>query len=331
MGLPTFIDRYIHSGAHTVDDYFAKFLGLIQQADLSIFHKFVPPPSGGGHQFLRTFWQECINFGLTLENNAISRTTRSCLLNSFNFDTHRLRRLHRCSVLYVHRVDGPIDTYRGSNDGIDRKISEINREFADKTIFQSHYSLEKHQSLGMEFCNPVIIHNAINESIFNSKNRLPFAQNRKIRLIASSWSDNPNKGSSVYTWLDTHLDWNRFEFTFVGRSPVEFNNIKMIAPVTPDRMANYFRQSDIYLTASKFDPCSNSLIEALGCGIPAIFLKSGGHPELVGDAGLGFDFAEEIPQLLHQVVDQYKVFQSNIRIPSIQSTTLQYLDVLELR
>jgi hypothetical protein len=169
-----------------------------EKADLAIFHEFAPPPIGGGHQFLRAFWSAAETHGFKVENNSISRTTRACLMNSFNFDKRLLRRLRRESVLYVHRVDGPIDTYRGRNDGVDRDIWLVNREMADKSIFQSRYSLKKHLELGLEFKNPVVILNAADPQIFNPHERLVFSRQRKIRLIASSWSDNINKGAPVY-------------------------------------------------------------------------------------------------------------------------------------
>lgn len=307
---------------------FAK--GLFISADLSIFHEFEPPPTGGGHQFLRAFWKQTEAHGLRVENNTISRTTRACLFNSFNFRANRLQRLKRNAVLYVHRVDGPIDIYRGYEDGVDENIHAVNLRFADKTIFQSQYSLNKHLELDMKFREPVVVLNAADPDIFYSRGRISFSRDRKIRLIASSWSDNVNKGALVYQWLDDHLDWDRYKMTFVGRSPVTFKNIRMIPAVDSMRMAELFREHDLYLTASKNDPCSNSLIEALTCGLPAIYLQSGGHPEIVKQAGAGFESAEEIPELLNDVTGRYEAFQSHISIPSIKEVSEQYLKVLEL-
>lgn len=315
---------------NTLSDFMALFAGIFTSADLTIFHEFEPSPAGGGHQFLRAFWKQAKVHGLRIENNTISRTTRACLLNSFNFRESRLQWLKRNSVLYVHRVDGPIDVYRGREDGVDKSIHAVNLRFADKTIFQSQYSLEKHLLLGMEFKNPTIILNAADPEIFHSRGRVEFSRNRKTRLIASSWSDNLNKGASVYQWLDENLDWERYEMTFVGRSPVTFKNIRMLPAVVSYRMAELFREHDIYITASKNDPCSNSLIEALACGLPAIYLQSGGHPEIVKQAGVGFEAAEQILELLDQLISQYEAFQSRIVIPSIKEVSEQYLRVLEL-
>jgi len=320
----------LRSILNLMGDGAAILAGQFTLFDLSIFHEFEPPPTGGGHQFLRALWKQAEAKGLCVENNTISRTTRACLFNSFNFRESRLVRLRRSSVLYVHRVDGPIDVYRGREDGVDKNIHAVNLKFAEKTIFQSQYSLQKHLELGMEFKNPVVIMNAADPDIFHSHGRAEFSRNRKTRLIASSWSDNVNKGAPVYQWLDEHLDWKRFEMTFVGRSPVVFKNIRMVPAVDSYRMAELFHEHDIYITASRNDPCSNSLIEALTCGMPAVYLKSGGHPEIVGGAGAGFDEVEELPGLLEQVTGQYEAFQSQISIPSIREVGEEYLKVLEL-
>ena len=187
-------------------------------ADVALFHEFAPPPTGGGHQFLRALVSELERRGLTVEVNRISAGTRACLFNSFNFDFRRLRRFARDDVRFVHRVDGPIATYRGFDDGTDARIAEINRELADVTIVQSRYSRDAHLALGIELVDPRLISNAADPSIFHAPaEREPLA-GRRVRVIATSWSDNPNKGAEVIAWLDRHLDRDRYELTFAGRT-----------------------------------------------------------------------------------------------------------------
>lgn len=301
---------------------------VVPDADISFFHDFAPPPTGGGHQFLRALWREFERCGIRLENNAISMTTRACLFNSFNFNFKRLCQLRRPGCRMIHRVDGPLAVYRGFDDGTDRKIFELNQQIADATIFQSQYSLTKHCELGFDFIKPVVITNATDPKIFHSLGRLPFSVNRKIRLISVSWSDNLNKGAPVYQWLDDHLDWYRYEYTFVGRSPISFHNIRTLSPITSEELVKELLQHDVFITASRNDPCSNSLIEALACGLPALYLDSGGHSEIVGEAGFAFQGAEEIPTLLSRLIDVYSRRQALIRLPSIAETADKYLHVL---
>lgn len=118
--------------------------------------------------------------------------------------------------------------------------------------------------------------------------------------------------------------------TFIGQSQIRFKNIRMLPAVDSYKLAELLREHDIYITASKHDPCSNSLIEALTCGLPAIYLQSGGHPEIVNQAGAGFDAAEQIPQLLDQIVASYEEYQSLISLPTIEEVSRRYLEVLGL-
>lgn len=299
-----------------------------QRADVAIFHTLQPPPASGGHQFIRALWRAFEQQGLRVENNTISPATRACLYNSFNFDFDRLRWFARSGCRMVHRVDGPISGYRGWDNGTDRRIWQINRELAHATVFQSHYSLQQNQELGFVFAAPCVIMNAPDQDIFYARGRRPFDTQRKIRLISTSWSDNPNKGAATYQWLDEHLDWRQFEYTFIGRSPQTFQHIRMVGAMDSATLAATLRQHDIFITASRNDPCSNALLEALACGLPALYLQSGGHAEIVQQAGLGFSTAEEIPALLERLVNGYAHHQQQIRVPTIAETAGRYLQVL---
>lgn len=301
-----------------------------QTADLAVFHQFRPAPYGGANQFLRALCDQLERRGVTLANNTIPSGARACLYNSFNFDYHRLRTFARPGCRMVHRVDGPVGVYRGVDEGIDRRICEMNHELADCTIFQSRYSRDRHAALGLKFHSPRVIHNAADPAIFHPIDRVAFSRDRKIRLIAVSWSDNPNKGAAVYKWLEERLDWSRFEFTFVGRSAVRFDRLRMLAPLSSQALADLLRSHDIFVTASLHESCSNALVEALSCGLPALFVKSGGNPELVGEAGFGFVEKDELMPLLDQLVDEYPERQRRLAPPTLSDVADQYLDALEI-
>jgi glycosyltransferase involved in cell wall biosynthesis len=313
--------------AGTEADRFASRRG---RADLAIFHEFAPPPGGGGHQFLRALERELTHRGLKLELNQVSGGTPVCLFNSFNFDFGRLRRFARAGCRMVHRVDGPIGVYRGFDDGTDQKIVEINRDLADATVFQSRFSLEKHVELGFDLREPVVISNAVDPSIFHPPEQREPLDGRKVRLIATSWSDNVRKGAETFAWLDRNLDWDRYELTFVGRSLVPFERIRRVGPVGSHEVAGLLRGHDLYVAASRDDPCSNALLEALACDLPVAFLESGGHPELVGAGGLPFRSDEEIPDVLGRLIEDLDGFRDVISVPSIASVADRYLEILDL-
>jgi glycosyltransferase involved in cell wall biosynthesis len=297
-------------------------------ADLALFHEFAPPPTGGGHQFLRALIGELDRRGVVVELNRISAGTRTCLFNSFNFDFRRLRRFARDDVRFVHRVDGPIGTYRGFDDGSDARIAEINRELADATIVQSRYSLEAHRALGIDLTDPRLVSNTVDPALFHPPAAREPLTGRRVRVIATSWSDNPNKGMDVLTWVDEKLDHERYELTFAGRLSKPFERIRSLGPIQLDLLAAELRRSDVYLAPSRNDPCSNALLEALASGLPAVYRASGGHPELVGDAGVPFEEAEEVPSALDRLVAELEERRAAIRVAPLTEIADRYLEVL---
>jgi glycosyltransferase involved in cell wall biosynthesis len=297
-------------------------------ADLAVFHDYVSPPSGGGNQFLRALTTELARRSLVVERNRISGGTPACLFNSFNFDFRRLRRFARADVRMVHRVDGPIGVYRGFDDGTDARICDLNHALAHATVFQSHWSMERHAELGLQLRSPVVIPNAPDPAIFHTpREREPLA-GRRLRVIATGWSDNPRKGGDTLEWLAGQLDPDRFELTFAGRTQASLERIRAVEPLDSTGLAELLRSQDVYLAASRDDPCSNALLEALACGLPAAFLRSGGHPELVGEAGLGFDQAEELPDVLERLASELESRRAAIRVPALAEIADRYLAVL---
>jgi glycosyltransferase involved in cell wall biosynthesis len=298
------------------------------RADVSVFNRFEPPPYGGGNQFLLALVGELERRGLDVEVNRLSGATPSCLFNSFTFDFGRLRRFAREGVRMVHRVDGPIGVYRGFDDGTDRRIAEINGELADATVFQSQWSLEKHRELGFDLRAPAVVPNAVDPAIFHPPSWREPLDERPLRVIATSWSDNRRKGADILEWLDRHHDQRRVGLTFVGNTRSRFARIRTVAAVPSWDVAEFLREHDVYLASSRDDPCSNALLEALACGLPAAYLRSGGHPELVGDAGIGFDDAEELPAVFERLREELDARREAIRIPALPKVADRYLEVL---
>jgi len=301
--------------------------------DLGVFHDFVPPPGGGGNQALRAVLLELERRGVRVGLNALGRSSRACFFNSFNFDARRLELMVRhapdeCKL--VHRVGAVTSLYRGVDDGTDALVAELNRRFADATLAISHATVEMYRSIGIELVSPKVVYNGCDPRIFHRNGRIQFSRDRKIRLISSSWSDNPRKGASVYRWLEQHLDHDRFDFTFVGRASVPFERIRHVPPVPSHEVAELLRQHDVFVTATENDAYSNALVEALSCGLPALYLDSGGSGEAVKGAGFAFTSREQIPELLERLVDEYEERQAAISLPTLEEVADGYLKLLGL-
>lgn len=233
-------------------------------------------------------------------------------------------------LLVFIRIDGPIYLIRNDDLDVDRVFYEMNQLIADGVVFQSEWSRSNNVKLGMSCnTNEEVILNAPDMAIFNRVNKDEFDVGRKIRLVATSWSSNYKKGFMAYKWLDENLDFSRYEMAFVGNSPIKFNNIKHVPPLLTEELAVELKRHDIYITASQRDPCSNSLIEALHCGLPAIALNDGGHSQLVGGGGEMFSEFEEIPCLLERIVVNYSKYQNNINVPTMDETGKLYYEFIK--
>jgi glycosyltransferase involved in cell wall biosynthesis len=91
-------------------------------------------------------------------------------------------------------------------------------------------------------------------------------------------------------------------------------------------MSRLLKEHDIFITASENDPCSNSLIEAMHCGLPAVALNSGGHPEIIKKGGELFNKKEEIIPALNKIISNYSYYQEKIELPGILEVAKSYKD-----
>ncbi len=272
-------------------------------------------PWGGGNQFLKALRKEWRARGWYSEK---AKEAEVILFNSYPFGNEKLfdflKNLKKESPtkIVVCRLDGPISFVRGADREIDNIISIFNQLLADGIIFQSQWCQKQNREhFGLKAPYQTQIYNAPDPKIFNRKGKRKFDP-KKVKLIAVSWSPNWRKGFGVYQFLDQNLDFSRYSMTFVGNSPVKFQNIDHIPPVSSPEVAKLLKQHDIYITASQNDPCSNSLIEALSCGLPAVVLNDGGHPELIGKGGVTFESKKDVLKQINKVVENYRFYQSNL-------------------
>lgn len=168
--------------------------------------------------------------------------------------------------------------------------------YVKMTIFQSAYSADAYAAQGYAG-KSTIIRNGADDTIFNYQ-RVSWLGLRRaerepwrsgvLRLAISTWSMDPNKGFDDYLKIDAELDGiPDVEITLAGRMPahVKFRNIRTIGALKARPLAEFLKTHHGILTLSRLETCSNALIEALNCGLPAIYLDSGSNGELAGEYG----------------------------------------------
>ncbi len=286
-------------------------------------------PWGGGNQFLKALRNELIKKDKYVDsiNNA-----DAIIFDSYHdmfrmcwyaFIHPRKKRIYRLGpVFHLHRKGWKWKL-------IDRLVACIANWFADVVIFQSEWSHQQAISLGFNKKKRYsVIINAVDESIFYKKQLIEKDPSMPIRLMYASWSTNPNKGFSYIAFLDKHLDVEKYHMTFVGNAPVPFETIEVLPAMNSTSLAAQLRNSDIFIFPSKDDACSNALLEALSCGIPAVALDSGGNAELVKDGGVLFQNEQELLNAIDTVSGQLLRFSSNISIKSMSAVAEEYITAI---
>lgn len=284
---------------------------------------------GGGNQFLKALKKEWKQQGV-YEDNADNAD--ALLFNSYPFraeylfdEVYRLKKKFPEKII-IFRLNGPISHHRQRDSMIDKIIAQFNKLFVDGIIFQSSWCEKKNQEhFGIVSHYQTVIHNASDKKIFHNHGRRVFNPTR-IKLIATSWSSNPRKGFDVYAYLDTHLDFSKYDMTFVGNSPMAFRNITMIPPISSEELAPILRGHDFFITASNSEACSNAVIEALSSGLPVVARDSGSHAELVRGGGELFEGTHDVLEKINRVAKQYAHYQERIPVFDLGETACRYYE-----
>jgi glycosyltransferase involved in cell wall biosynthesis len=327
--------------------------------NVGIWHDFMPPPWGGGNQFLLALRNGLDALSVTVVGKndpggkeLIQNSSHVLLANSITFrgETSVLDHLkNRSKLALVHRVDGPYHVaryFRSLNfTGVlkskhlpeeDKKTKRFNKNYACATIFQSQWSLDANTKIGLPLRNPVIIPNTVDPEIFYWAPRPSLENGRKLVIVASSHSDNARKGFDTMLWLDAHLDYDRFEFVYIGGRPnrpgsfdlPSISKMQLVPSGDSATVADVLRRGDIYFACSRYEPASNAVMEALACGLPVLYQRGSSHGDLVGKAGVGFDGVHDLLPALDMLVSRYDEHVRSIFVPGIQEVSKQYLAIL---
>lgn len=296
---------------------------------MGLWHEFHKPPYGGGNQFMLALRPALEKRGVRVKVNDSTSAVDVHLCNSAWFNVDALRRVgDRGRVRMIHRIDGPVSAYRGTDRREDDIIFGLNSEFATATVFQSAWCYERSLAMGYKPVAPVIIHNAVNNCIFHPPSGPRIHRSgERVKIISVAWSDNPRKGLDLFRWLDENLDFSKYDYTFVGRVKATFRNIQHIPPLPSHDLAALLQKQDVYISASRAEPCSNALLEAMACGLPALYMDDGGNPEIVQLGGEPFDGIENILAGLEKLVNDLDHYRAAVYVHPIDYVALRYIEL----
>ena len=230
---------------------------------------------------------------------------------------HKLNYINTIKVKYpnikiFHRIDGLHQLWRKNGKETDNMIKSFANNYADGVIFQSKWSEDIFKKYNIIINKKTaIIPNAALNNIFKKRTK---KINGKIKLITTCWSPGTHKGIEFYMFLDNNLDFEKYNYTYIGQisNNYKFKNIIHLKPMDKNELAKYLQKSDIFISGVKIDAASNSITEALTCGLPVLYLDSGGNKEIVKNGGVGFNNNDNIIEKLDNLVKNYDYYSNNI-------------------
>ena len=188
---------------------------------------------------------------------------------------------------------------------------------ADHSIFVSTWLKELYQDQGFNRTNTNVIYAGADKKVFNSKNYKVWDQVEKLKIVTHHWGANWNKGFEIYQKLDDLLGidmWkNKISFTYIGNIPkkFQFKNSEHISPMSGLELAKEIKKHHIYITGSLNEPSGNHHIEASQCGLPVMYINSGGVKEYCNNFGIEYEIFN-FEQVLLDVLSNYEKYSNRM-------------------
>lgn len=199
----------------------------------------------------------------------------------------------------ILRCDNIIRNSRNRNTGMTRM-----RDFsqlADLVVFQSMFALDLLRPYlypdNSKLKSVAVIHNSVDQSIFNAHNRQDNTTDKRYLYSKYSSDETKNwemarlafqeiKDSTKTLTLAGRFGGNLEEYNFDFYMGERVNHVGLIN--SPEAMATVYKNCDVFLYSYFNDACSNTLIEALSCGLDIKdcygMLNTGGAPEIMKHA-----------------------------------------------
>lgn len=282
---------------------------------VSIGMKLQPGPFGGGNQF----GQALIDFLQQKEVAVYTDLNQSDLdlvllteprprqSSSFGDQDIFFYRRRNLRTIFIHRIN-ECDERKGTDNV--NKILRRATLLADHTVFVSTWLRDLHLAQDLRPLSSSVILNGSDTRIFNANGYTVWNREGPLRLVTHHWGASWSKGFDIYKWLDDQLEdsdfQSRYDFTYIGNLPqgFRFRNAKYIPPLSGYELAATIRQNHVYVTASRNEPGSNHQNEGALCGLPLLYINSGGMGEYANGYGIPFE-PSNFPEKLEAMKETY--------------------------
>ncbi len=221
---------------------------------------------------------------------------------------------------------------------------------ADYVIYQSKFCKDSaDEFLGAFNGSKSVIYNCVDTNFFTPQKGTHHAdqltlllggnQYRKYRLETAlqTVAELKKEKTNVQLIVTGKVAWdgrNERDCLYDTRKMIEnlaiIDNVEFVGSYSQKDAPDLYCRADMLLHTKWRDPCPGLVIEAMSCGLPIIYSKSGGMPEIVGStAGIGISAKgswEQIeppdPKLLSdavlQVADRLNWYSANARKHAVE-------------
>lgn len=276
-------------------------------------------PFGGGNQFAQALAANLRKHNLTVVFDLDQPDIDLILLTSVkpwargtSFDVITALRYtaqHPLTKLVLRVND--CDERKGNRVLLLNNLLRASMKSVDHTVFVSQWLQDL--LLGPDSAlrqNSSVIHSGADPVIFNSHGRTLWDGQEPLKIVTHHWSSSWYKGWDVYQtfddWLSTVAGRN-FRFTFIGNvwPSANLQHTTAIPPHSGQQLAHLLQQHHVYVSASQYEPAGMHYIEALQCGLPILWRRSGSLPEYCKPYGISFSGPHDFLKALVQIKEQY--------------------------
>jgi glycosyltransferase involved in cell wall biosynthesis len=198
------------------------------------------------------------------------------------------------STKIIQRIND-CDARKNTSD-VDELLMECSK-YLDSTIFVSEWMKNYFLSKGWHCNKNYVVINGV-ETITDNVKKI---KNKKLNIVTHHWSNNYLKGFDIYDQLDEFVGKNNeYTFSYVGRERGTFKNTNIIPPLAGEDLYKELKKYDVYVSASRYDPGPNHILESISCNLPTYVHKDGGGCVEFAGPNYVFNNFEELIKLLKQ-------------------------------
>lgn len=200
---------------------------------------------------------------------------------------------------YVLRVDGLYfdkDNTAGDSEKLNQIIFQA-IEGSHGVIFVSKFTEVMVETFYKRLSVPTtIIHNKVPLEIFspigeNMRSRLGLQNTDRVIVTSAHWRRHKRLEETIkLISLLRDKSQHSYKLLVLGKKPRHLmgtDSVIFCGEVKPNMLPFWYRSGNMYLHLAWIEPCGNTQIEAMACGLPVVCAKNGGIGETITAASGG--------------------------------------------